>query len=206
MIKYDVEQGSPEWLAARLGIPTASEFSKILTPTGKVSTQAKGYANKLLAEILTGAPVQTFEKTPWMERGNELEQEAADYYSLINGVELEKVGFCTNDARTYGCSPDRLIGEDGGLEIKVVAPHTMIEYLLTGKLDMDYYPQIQGCMLVTGRKWWDWIAYCPNMPELVIKVERNDEYISALDTSLKDFNTKLQIDRQILVNRGYLNN
>jgi hypothetical protein len=204
MIIHDVEQGTPEWFAARLGIPTASEFSKIYTPTGKVSTQAKGYMNKLLAEIITGEPVQTFEKTPWMERGNELEQEAADFYEFLKDTEVSKIGFCTNDAREYGCSPDRLIGETGGLEIKVVAPHTMASYLLSSEIDMDYWPQVQGNMLVTGRDWWDWMAYCPKMPPLIIRVGRADEYIAGLTERLKTFNYDLFMAKDALRSKGYL--
>jgi hypothetical protein len=204
MKTYDVEQGTPEWFDVRKGIPTASEFHKILTPTGKKSSQANGYMEKLLAEIILGKPVQTFEKTPWMERGNELEQEAADYYELQNDIELVKVGFCTDDAGLYGCSPDRLVGEDGGLEIKVVAPNTQVGYLLSGKFDNDYKPQIQGTLLITRRKWWDWQAYCPEMPVVKFRIERDIPYIMELQAALNEFNKNLNEQKETLKQKGYI--
>src|SRR5579871_3733967 len=102
MIVIDCEQGSDEWHKARLGLPTASEFDKIITPTGKPSTQYDAYANRLLAEIMVGHSVETFEKTPWMERGNALEADAASFYELQREVTLTPVGFVTDDARTMG--------------------------------------------------------------------------------------------------------
>lgn len=204
MIIHDVEQGSPEWLAARLGIPTASEVDKIITSTGGVSTQAAAYSARLLAEIITGKPVQTFEKTPYMDRGNELEQEAADYYSFQNDIDLIKVGFCTNDEKTFGCSPDRLIGDDGLLEIKCPAPHTHVQYLLKGEVDRGYYPQIQGQLLVTGRKWCDWLSYNPDMPSLIIRVERDTQYIMSMVAALNKFTKNLNEQKETLKQKGYI--
>ena len=203
MLIHDVEQGSPEWYALRLGIPTASAFDKILTPTGKLSTQAEAFINKLLAEEMTGEAMQV-EKTVWMERGNELEQEAADYYELINDVELVKVGFCTNDAKTFGCSPDRLVGEEGALEIKVPAPHTHIEYLRKGEIDKGYWSQLQGNLLVLNRKWIDWMSYNPKMPSLILKADRDEKYLSDLQTALDEFAIKYQAAKQIMTDKGYL--
>lgn len=205
MLTYDVEQGSDEWFEARLGIPTASEFDKIITAGGKVSTQAEAYAARLLAEILTGKPVQTFEKTPWMERGAELEEEAAQYYELQNELDLVKVGFCTDDNKLYGCSPDRLVGEEGLLEIKCPAPHTHVQYLLNGTIDKGYWPQIQGQLLVTGRQWCDWMSYNPEMPAVIIRMQRDEEFIGALKAALVLFRSKLDVDRALLISRGYLN-
>lgn len=200
----ECDQGSPEWHQARLGIPTASNFERILSPTGKPSTQAEAYALQLLAEIITGQPTETFQKTGAMERGNELEAEAAQFYELQRDVETVKVGFCTDDAGTFGASPDRLIGGDGGLEIKCPLAHTHVKYLLGGELDMGYYPQVQGNMLVTGRKWWDWMSYHPKMPALIIRVPRNDKYIFSMQAELIKFDKALKSHRQTLIEKGYL--
>ena len=205
MILHDLEQGSPEWHEARLGIPTASEFSKILTATGGKSKQAKDFASKLLAEFITGEAVQTFQKTEWMERGNELEQEAADAYSMVNDVDLEVVGFCTNDEETYGCSPDRLVGKDGMVEIKCVAPHTQVRHLIDDhKVDTANYVQIQGQMLVTGRKWCDWVSYCPKMPLVVVRMERDEEYLEKLEQALTDFNAKIEATKVQFKEKKYI--
>ena len=163
IIHRDIEQGSEQWHQLRLGIPTASEFDKIITATGAPSKQSEAYANRLLAELIVGHQVETFKKTAWMERGNELEAEAAAYYDLTNDVETEKVSFITDDERTMGCSPDRLIGEEGLLELKCPAPNTQIDYILNGKLDRDYWPQVQGQLLITKRKWVDLVSYYPGI-------------------------------------------
>lgn len=200
----DCQQGTPEWFSARLGLPTASEFDKILTPTGKPSTQWEAYANRLLAEMLVGKPVDSFEGNGWTERGNELEPEAAKFYEFTNEIETLTVGFVTNDEGTYGCSPDRLVGNDGLLELKCPAPHTHIQYLLDKKIDQKYYPQVQGQLLVTGRAWVDLVSYHPEMPPVVIRVPRDETFIMALDDALKDFTHKLQAKRKRMVELGYL--
>lgn len=202
----DVVQGTDEWIQARLAIPTASEFDKIITPTGKISTQAEAYMNKLLSEVITGKPALTFEKTPWMERGNELEAEAAQFYELQNDLDSVKVGFCMNDEGTIGASPDRLIGADGLLEIKCPAPQTHVGYLLSGKIDRGYWPQVQGQLYITGRKWCDWMSYNPEMPPVIIRVERDESFISLMNAALQDFVIKMNIAKQTLIEKGYIKN
>ena len=126
---HTVTQGTPEWLALRAGIPTASCFDQILTPKGKVSTQAERYMHQLLAERIMGHPVEQV-VTSWMDRGTQLEAEAVNYYEGIREVDTTRIGFLTNDAGTIGASPDRFVGEDGLLEIKVPKEHTHVAYLL----------------------------------------------------------------------------
>lgn len=106
------EQGSPEWFEARLGIPSASMFSKIVTTKGVWSTQADSYINQLVAERLTGEREEIYQ-SHHMIRGTELEPEARDMYCLVKDVEVQEVGFCLHDTLKAGCSPDGLIGEDG---------------------------------------------------------------------------------------------
>lgn len=198
----ECEQNSPEWYASRNGIPTASEFKKIITPTGGESRQAEGYANHLIAEMMVGHEVESFESS-WMARGKELEVDAAAFYAM-NNADLVKVGFCTDDAGTMGCSPDRLVGDDGLLEIKVTAPHTHVSYLLSGQVDRDYYPQIQGQLLVTGRKWVDWMSYHAEMPPAIIRVFRDDKYIFEMTKLIANFNKMLNEKKQILTKKGIL--
>ncbi len=201
---YDFEQGSEEWLQIRLGKPTASEFDKIITGTGSKSTQASDYINKLLAELLTKKPVNTFQKTEAMERGNELEQEAADYYEMLNNIDLVKIGFCVDDAEQYGCSPDRLVGEDGLLEIKCPLAHTHVKYLLSGKMDTGYIPQVQGQLMITGRAWCDFMSYHPDMPPLIVRVARDEEYILNLKGELSGLLSKLNERKSNLISKGFL--
>jgi len=174
------EQGSPEWLAARLGIPSASMFAKIVTTKGIWSASADAYINQLVAERLTGEREEVFQ-SHHMLRGTELEPDARDLYSLISDAEVTEVGFCLHDTLSAGCSPDGLIGEDGGLEIKCPAPSTHVEYLRGGVLPSKYKQQVMGCLWITGREWWDFVSYHPTMKPLIVRVERDEEYIAALE-------------------------
>ena len=180
MIILDHEQGSPEWLAARLGKPSASCFSRLITNSGKPSSSADGYINELIAERLTGRS-KPFFTTPWMERGKELEKDAREAYGFISGNDTLEVGFIADPTFSYGCSPDALIGSEGGLEIKCPAPDTHVGYMRDNQAGVNkYWQQIQGCMWVTGRQWWDFFAYHPEMPHVLVRVERDDEYIAKL--------------------------
>lgn len=191
MIHVPCEPGSPEWFAARRGIPTSSNFDRIVTKTGKPSSQRTGYACKLIAEQLLGVNLDDF-ASEWMERGKELEEEAVNYYELQYGVETSQGGFCLTDDRGFGCSPDRLIGDDGGLEIKCPSPATHVAYMLgVDDADWKYRLQVQGSLWVTGRSWWHLMSYCPQMPQVLLRIERDEEFISNLETHLRAFRTTL---------------
>jgi YqaJ-like viral recombinase domain len=189
---YDVEQSSPDWLRLRLGIPTASNFDNIVTPTGKLSAQARAYACKLAAETVLNAQLDDVASTEWMQRGKDLEAEAANAWEFFSDNASTKVGFITTDDGQIGCSPDRLVGEDGLLEIKCPAPQTQVGYIVDG-MPAKYIPQVQGQLFVTGRKWCDWFAYHPFLPHVCVRVERNEEYIYALGEALEGFN-KMKAD------------
>ena len=189
MIVHDVEQGSEAWLKLRLGIPTASDFHKIVTPTGKLSAQSKAYANRLIAESLLGYPLDSLDGLPCIERGKDLEAEAVRLYEFTTGNTADVVGFCTTDDGQIGASPDRLVGECGQLEIKCPSPQTHVGYLRDG-IDTAYMPQIQGQMAVTGRKWCDFFSYHPSMPPVRVRVERDETYIEKLSEALAAFNAE----------------
>lgn len=200
----DVEQGTESWHKLRCGVPTASQFSNILTPTGKPTTgqRAINYRNTLLAEWMIGGAVESYQ-SEWMLRGSAYESEAREAFTFIMDIQVDEVGFCLSDNPYSGCSPDGLIGEDGGLEIKVPAPHTHVQYLIDGKAPNDYIPQLQGSMMVTGRDYWYFMSYHPGMDPLILKVERDDDYITKLAEALGQFNDDLQLHKQKLVNKGY---
>lgn len=202
MIVIDCEQGSPEWFAARLGKPTASEFDKIITAGGKPSTQADGLMHKLLAELITGKPA-VFTESDWMKRGKEFEAEARDFLAFQLDIEIRQVGFVTTDCGSFGCSPDGLYAE-GGCELKCPSPAVHVSYLLAGKLPADYVPQVQGSMLVTGAPWWDFVSYHPDMPPLILRIERDETYLEALADYMAKFLTKLGKAKAELIERGHL--
>lgn len=172
-------QGSDEWLESRLGRPTASNFGRLITPTGKPSASAEGYINELVAQRITGE-IPEFFKSEAMERGNELEPHAKAAYEFANDVEVVEVGLCLHDEFECGASPDGLIGEDGGIEIKCPLPHNHVAYLRAGEVPSKYIPQIQGCLWITGREWWDFMSYHPSMQDLIVRVYRDEAYIKKL--------------------------
>ena len=182
-------QGSPEWHAARLGIPTASNFGKIVTPACAASKSAEGYMHQLVAERLIGHPCGEID-TPWMQRGQITEAEAVAYYELQRGVDTQAVGFVTTDDGSAGCSPDRLIRDDGGLEIKCPSAAVHVGYLLERE-PRKYWPQIQGALWITGRRWWDFLSYCPELPPALIRFERNEQFIASLASAVETFNEHL---------------
>ena len=172
-------QGSDEWLQSRLGKPTASNFGKLITPTGKPSTSAEGYINELIAQRITGE-LPEFYTNEAMARGNELEPAAKAMYEFMHGVEVVEVGLCLHDEFECGASPDGLVGDEGGIEVKCTLPHTHVSYLRAGDVPGKYVPQIQGCLWITQREWWDLMCYHPAMEDLIVRVYRDEEYIKKL--------------------------
>lgn len=183
-------QGSEGWLQARQGIATASNFSKVVTSSGASSKQANDYAFQLASELITNVQDETY-KNADMQRGNDLEPEARAAYQQETITLVQEVGFMKCDF--YGYSPDGLVEDDGLIEIKCPRQHTHMKYLFNNKLPTEYKAQVQGGMLVTGRKWCDFISYHPNFDEdkrlLIVRVERDDEFIELLKAGLEKLNT-----------------
>jgi putative phage-type endonuclease len=178
MIVLDHDQGTEEWFAARLGVPSASNFAKLVTSTGKPSASAEDYINQLIAERMTGERAEIYTNSH-MERGTLLEPEARSYYEFVAGKDVQEVGFCLHDTICAGCSPDGLVG-DYGLEIKCPSASVQVSYLRDGKLPVQYKQQVMGCMWITGAELWDFLSYHPDMPSLLITVERDQNYIDLL--------------------------
>lgn len=187
------EQNSEEWHRARAGIPTASEFATVLAKGkdgGASITRAK-YARRLAFELYAGEPHPAGYSNAHMERGHALEDEARNVYALMSDVEPEIVGFI-REGRA-GCSPDSLIGETGGLEIKTALPEIQIERLQRGTLPPEHRAQVQGSLWVTGREWWDFVSYWPKLPPLIVRVHRDDAYIAALAAAVAEFNEEVDM-------------
>lgn len=187
-----IEQGTEEWKAERLGIATASEFNKILTSTGKKSTQADTYAYLKAAQVISGKTFETWQGNEHTERGNELEPEAVSYYEFVSDNKAQETGFILSECGLYGASPDRLIGDDGLLELKCPAPQTQVKYLQKKKVPTEYFVQVQGQLLVTGRKWCDFMSYHPDLPHLLLRVERDEAFIEQLHKELVAFSDKVK--------------
>lgn len=182
-----IEQGTDEWFEKRLGIPTASHFSEIITSDGKPSKQKSRYLFQCAAEKVLGTREESY-TNPAMERGKQLEEEARNVFSMITENEVIIPGFCYYDERKdRGGSPDGLIGDDAGIEIKCPLRHTHISYVLSGKLPSEYFHQVHGYMYLTNRKHWYFFSYYPGLAPLCLKVVRDDKFIDALDKAIDIF-------------------
>lgn len=158
---------------------------------GAPSVTRRKYMLQLLGERLTGEVAESY-SNHHMERGKVMEEEARDLFAFQTGSMLTRVGFVLNDELGIGCSPDALIGEDGGLELKTCLPHIQLERLLTGKnCPAEHVAQVQGSMWVTGRKYWEFASHWTKLPQYRVRVERDEVYIATLAAAVKAFNEEL---------------
>lgn len=204
---YNVRQNSEAWHELRLGIPTSSEFKRIVTPAGKLSKQSQPYMHRLLAEWWFGAQLEDPEtqyQSGWMQRGHELEDQAVRAYELLSESETARIGFVTTDDGMIGCSPDRGVGEEGILEIKCPSPQVHIGYMLSGACEEEYRPQLQGQLLVTGRAWVDICSYCPPFPTVIIRVRPLPEFQGNLGPALMSF-VEVMLAARTLLTKKYGN-
>jgi YqaJ-like viral recombinase domain len=123
-----------------------------------------------------------------MERGLIVEADAVDWYEFDQDVTVQRVGFITDDDHTVGCSPDRLVGDNGLLEIKAPLPHTQVDYWLSGELGERFRPQLQGQLYISQRSWVDILCWHDVLPKLVMRVEPDETFIKALERELQMFN------------------
>lgn len=187
----EIIQQTSEWYKAKAGVPSTSNFDKIITTAGKPSKQADKYMLRLAGESILGTAEETYQNAA-MLKGCEMEPEARKYYELVTGEKVEQIGFCTTDDGKIGCSPDGLVGKDGLLEIKCPLMTTQVERLINNKFPTTYFQQVQGQMYVTGRKWCDFLSYYEGLKPLLIRVERDEKFLSDLTVELKLFCENLQ--------------
>ena len=184
---YNASQYSDEYDRLKLGIPTSSNFHKIITPQGKPSKQWREYACLLIAERILQRKIELY-NSPAMERGLIVEADAADWYEFDHDVTVQKIGFVTDDYHTLGCSPDRLVGDDGLLEIKAPLPHTQVEYWISGEVGERFRPQLQGQLYISQRSWVYILCWHDVLPKVVVRVEPDENFMKALEHELQMFN------------------
>jgi hypothetical protein len=199
MIQYhdDLVQGSDEWLAARCGLLTASEMKLILTPTLKPADNDKSRAHlwELLAQRITGHVEPHFVGDDQM-RGYEDEIQARFLYAE-KYAPVEEMGFITNDrwGFTIGCSPDGLVGDDGMIECKSRRQkyqiQTLIENAATDTIPEEYRLQVQTALLVTERKWCDFVSYSGGLPMVTIRVLPDPAMQEAIIKAATAFEAKI---------------
>ena len=179
----NVEQRSPEWFSARLGRLTASALGDAFATTKSgYSTSRRNLRLRLVLERLTGKSQESGYTNAAMERGVLLEPEARAAYEADSGLLVDTVGFIAHDDLLTGASPDGLIGQDGGLEIKCPGAAAHLDFLKTNVIPHDYQLQMAHALWLTGREWWDFTSFAPDFPEpLRLKVQR----LYATDVNMK---------------------
>lgn len=191
LLIFNCEQGTPEWYAARAGIPTASEFDTVMAKGkgGGESKTRRTYMLKLIGERLTREPMWSY-SNEHMERGKVMEAEARQLYSMVSDLEPVQVGFLRRgDA---GASPDSLVGNDGMLEIKTKLPHLQLDCILYDELPAEHRAQCQGQLWIAEREWVDFVSYWPGLPLFAKRVFRDEAYIARLAEAVRVFNDELQ--------------
>lgn len=186
----DLEQGTEEWFRARMGIPTASEFSTVMAKgvKGGESKTRRTYMLRLAGELLTGEPAETY-SNGHMERGKIMEAEAREHYAFITCVDPKQIGFIRNGDN--GCSPDSLIGNNGMLEIKSALPHILLDKILRDDFPPEHKAQTQGALWVAEREWIDLVVYWPKLPLFVKRAYRDEDYIAKMADAVDQFNSEL---------------
>ena len=182
IIHKDIVQGSDEWLAIRKGKMTASHAQEIASAGKGLDT----YIIKLMAEYFSSGEYSGF-RNSHMERGTELEPVARSMYELETGQVVEEVGFIEYNEYA-GCSPDGLVGEDGGIEVKCHDDVSHFKIILNGEKELDtkYIWQIQMNLFVTNRKWIDYVAYNPNFEQslLIFRIYPDPEAFKKLEEGI----------------------
>ena len=209
MILISCDQGSEDWHEARAGVITASMFrvarSKLKSGknSGQFTEAAKDYAFRLAIERISGKPLDEGFETWQMKRGHELEPAARMAHEIQTGLSIMRAGFVLTDDRLFGASADGLIDDDGGSEYKcLVSPEKLRDILIDGDFS-DYLDQVQGCMYVTDRKYWEFCLYCPALEPIGKelwrrRVERDDNYIEAMEADLVEFAALVKQNERVL--------
>ena len=178
----------------RAGIPTASAMDRIVTKSGKDSSQAEKYRFLLLAERIMGRPIEDKRFTWSMERGSILEKKALQYYRFETDYETTAAGFITDDLERWGASPDQFVGEKGLLEVKCPEIDAHIGYLMkVGSAYEDYKVQAQAQLWICEREWVDFLSYHPDLPWSLVRVERDDRFIGLLSKAVRTFSDELEL-------------
>jgi putative phage-type endonuclease len=180
IIHHNIEQNTEDWHNLRMGKFTASMFKDCFA--AKSTAAYKNAINDVVFQILTGEVEESYSNAI-MQRGHEIEPLAADYYELLTFSEVKEAGFWEYN-EFIGASPDRLVNDDGILEIKSPKGTTLIELYETMKLPPVYYWQVHGQLMCTGRQWCDFISFHPSLKPIIIRIERDEAVIKELETKL----------------------
>lgn len=203
MIHHQHEQGSPEWIAARRGVVTGSRFKdcRAKLKNGEPSKDCMAYAYDIARERCGGMAPAKFQNAA-MRIGTEQEAPAVRMYEVRTGYLTEEVGFFTTEDGLFGLSPDRLIDDDGVLEVKtLVSSATLFTALAEGDVS-EYMDQCLGYLWLLGRQWVDLVLWVPDLQHMTVKrITRDENAIEALEADLIAF-AKIVADNEAALRRA----
>jgi len=189
---FNFPQYSPEWWSARLGVITASDADKLVTPAEFRASKGKGvetYMYEKLAEKLLGHAQDESGSSFAMDQGSMAEKLALPWFNFTFDAEVKMVGFCLTDDGRCGCSPDG-ISEAYGLEIKFPTAPVHLKYLMEGRLPVEYGPQVHFSMFVTGKPLWKFVSFSRVFEPLVVDIPRDEEKQDAIAEAVAAFGQK----------------
>lgn len=203
----DAEQGTPEWAAARAGRVTASCIKHVLAKIASgEAAKRRDYRAQLVAEILTGTPQDGGFVNAEMQWGTEQEPLARYAYEAQMDCSVSTVGFILHPSiDRSGASPDGLVGDVGGLEIKCPKTATHLMYLLDGVVPSEYQPQIHWQMACAGLRWVDFVSFDPRLPAddrlLIVRMHRDEKRIAEIEAEVRKFLVEVDALLERLRNR-----
>jgi putative phage-type endonuclease len=191
----DCEQGTEEWHEARSKIITGSKFELVMPKSKKFTTGTYTYMNEVAAEILTGKTADEA-RSKSLSWGKDNEDNAVNTYAALRNIDVYHIGICIDDELRAGASPDGFVGDEGMIECKcpyVSGKH--INTLFEKVMPPEYKWQVQGNLMLNGRKWCDFISFDPRIKGknkiAIIRVERDEKFIAELRSFIIKFNTEL---------------
>jgi len=202
MIIHKCEQGSEAWHEIKLGRFTGTRIKNLMSAKSTASYQ--NVIAEVVAEILTHSKEDNYTNDD-MQRGIDMEPEAANYYNgIYEACELDEIGFCEPEESDYsdyaGVSPDRLVNDDGLLEIKCPKAKTHFNYIKSGKMPNEYKWQVQHQLFITERKWCDFMSYYPGLKPFIIRVlpdmEMHSKIVDELRLAIKAVKETIEMYNQ----------
>lgn len=194
MIVHNHPQGSDEWLQARAGVITASNFKhcRDRLKSGSASAKCMAYAAQVAVERIAGRPIDKGFQSWQMKEGHEQEPAARNAYDVETGNVVQEVGIITTDDGLFGYSPDGLIGADGLLEVKTLLSAEVILRVVGARDLSEYMDQCLGGLWLTGRQWIDLVLWAPALEPIgraltIHRITRNEEVIQKLEDDLMAF-------------------
>lgn len=194
-IHRTLEQKSWDWFKARAGKVTGSELGNLITDKGAIrawtAAMPNSYLHRKLAEKWRGEPLQSFQGNQQTDQGNMFEEDARKYFASLLEADIQTVGGIESDDEKLWCSPDGIISETVGLEIKCPNADTHVGWLLDGQqVPEEHVLQCQFALFVTGWKTWQFLSYCVDLPHLAVPVEPDADIFATISEALGDFQAR----------------